>query len=142
VIGLRRWPEVASAGRAANVGLKVVVAGTALLFLCELLTIPLVDTVASATSSSIVDTLFGLATVLVTFGMIAAGSTLLRARPWGSWRRYAPLTCGVLSLVVVPLQFTSASWLGIAIYGLGYGVLGSAAAAERAGQPNAAVQAA
>jgi hypothetical protein len=135
-------PEVASVGRIANVGLQVVIAGTALLFLCELLTIPLVDTVDSATSSSIVDTLFGVANVLVTFGMIAAGSTLLRSRRWGSWRRYAPLTCGVLSLAVIPLQFTSASWLGIAIYGFGYAVLGSAAAADRAGHPNASLQAA
>jgi hypothetical protein len=91
---------------------------------CELLTIPLVNTAESATSSSIVDTPFGLATVLVTFGMIA-GSTLPGARRWGSRRRYAPLTCGVLSRVVIPLQFTSAGWLGIAIYGLGYGVLGT-----------------
>jgi hypothetical protein len=142
LIGLRQWPEVVSSGRVVNVGLQVVIAGTALLFLCELLTIPLVDSAESATSSSIVDSLFGLATVLFTFGMIVAGTTFLRARRWGSWRRYAPLTCGVLSLVVIPMQFSSAAWLGIAIYGLGYAVLGTAAQAESAGHPNAALQAA
>jgi hypothetical protein len=142
LIGLRRLPEVAAAGRTANVGLQVVIAGTALLFLCELLTIPLVNSAESATSSSIVDTLFGLATVLFTFGMIVAGRSLLRARRWGSWRRYAPLTCGVLSLVVIPLQFTSASWLGIAIYGLGYAVLGTAAETERVSAGHSVLQAA
>ncbi len=140
LIGLRRRAEVASAGRGASVGLLVVIGGTALLFLCELLTVPLVDKTDSATSSSIVNTLFGLATVLVTFGMIVVGSALFRAHRWDSWRRYAPLTCGILSLVLIPIQFTSAAWLGIAIYGLGYAILGIAAQAEDAGHGKPALQ--
>jgi hypothetical protein len=129
VIGLARH-EAFGAGRATRVGLQAVIAGTALLFLCEWATIPLVDQHESAASATIVDSVFGLATILAMGGMIAAGVAIVRDHRWDSWRRYAPLTCGLLSLVVIPVQFTSAIWVGVAIYGLGYAVLGTALSTE------------
>ena len=130
VVGLRRCSEVTRAGRSAMVGLGCVIAGTALLFLCEWASIPLVDRHNSATWPSIVDGGFAVASLLVTFGMIVAGVAVLRDGGWASWRRYAPLACGVLSLVVIPIQFTTAVWAGVAIYGLGYGLLGTALVTE------------
>jgi hypothetical protein len=130
VIGLRRRSEVRCAGRSAMVGLGCVIAGTALLFVCEWASIPFADRHNSATWPSIVDGGFALASLLVTFGMIAAGVAVLRDGGWASWRRYAPLACGLLSLVVIPIQFTSVLWAGIAIYGSGYGLLGTALVTE------------
>jgi hypothetical protein len=43
-----------------------------------------------------------------------------------SWRRYAPLICGLLSLIVVPIQFTPVLWLGITVLCVGYVLLGVA----------------
>jgi hypothetical protein len=125
VIGLRRREDVTRAGRPATVGLGCVIAGTGLLFICEWLSIPLADRHTSATSVSVLVGVFGVASLLVTFGMIAAGVAIRRDGGGASWRRNAPLTCGLLSLVVIPVQFTSAIWLGVAVYGVGYGVLGT-----------------
>jgi hypothetical protein len=122
--------EASGADRAARVGLHAVIAGTALLFFCEWATIPLVDQHESAAWPTIVDSAFGLATILATGGMIAAGVAIVRGHRWDSWRRYAPLTCGLLSLVVIPVQFTSAIWVGVGIYGLGYAILGTALSTE------------
>jgi hypothetical protein len=140
VAGLQR-SEAPGARRATRLGLGAVVAGTALLFVCEWATIPLVDQRESATSSTIVDACFGVATLLVTFGMLTAGIVLARDARRDSWRRYAPLVCGLLSVVVIPIQFSSAIWLGVGIYGLGYAVLGAALATERVGQRAPAVRA-
>jgi hypothetical protein len=57
-------------------------------------------------------------------------------------RRNALLSCGLLSLIVIPLQFTSAIWLGVAIYALGYGVLGTALLTEPVGRWHPVTQAA
>jgi hypothetical protein len=129
VIGLASH-EASGAGRATRLGLQAVIAGTALLFFCEWATIPLVDQHESAAWPMTVDSVFGVATILATGGMIAAGVAIVRAHRWDSWRRYAPLTCGLLSLVVIPVQFTSAIWVGVGIYGLGYAVLGTALSTE------------
>ncbi len=92
-----------------------------------MLTIPLVDKAETATACAIVDGLFGLATLLATAGMLAVGVAVLRTRVWKSWRGYAPLGCGILSLIAIPMEFSSAtSGFAIAVYGLGYMVLGAA----------------
>jgi hypothetical protein len=110
--------------RAVRTGLRSVVFGTTLLFVCEWASLPFADQRNSATWPTIVDAGFAVASVAVVLGMLGAGVASARQVRSGSWRRYAPLICGLLSLVVIPLQFTSVLWLGIAIYGAGYGLLG------------------
>lgn len=112
--------------RAVRTGLRSVVFGTTLLFICEWASLPIVDQRNSATWPTIVDTGFAVASVAAVLGMLVAGVGFARQGRPGSWRQYAPLTCGLLSLVVIPLQFTSALWLGVAVYGMGYGLLGLA----------------
>jgi hypothetical protein len=112
--------------RTARVGLNAAIAGTALLFVCELASLPIAGEHNSDTWPTIVDAGFGVASVIVTAGMLAVGIATVRERRWASWRRNAPLICGLLSLTTIPLQFTSALEIGIAVYGLGYAVLGVA----------------
>jgi len=109
-----------------RIGLRSVVFGTALLFICEWASLPLADQPNSATWPTIVDAGFGLASLAVVLGMLSVGIACVRHVRSGSWRPYAPLICGLLSLAVIPLQFTSLIWLGVAVYGIGYGLLGLA----------------
>ena len=118
---------LAGHGRTGRIGLSCVVAGLALLFVCEWAQLPFVDQHTSSTGPSIVDGGFGLATLLLAGGMIAVGIATLRESNLTSWRRYSPLICGLLSLAVIPIQFTSALWLGIIALCLGYVLLGVAA---------------
>jgi hypothetical protein len=135
VIALARSGAVGEE-RPARIAIACALAGTALLFVCEWASIPFVGAHTSDTGATIVDAAFGLASVLATLGMIGAGASVARRARWTTWRRYAPLACGMLSLVVIPLQFGSAIWVGVAIYGVGYGLLGSAVIAESVAAPS------
>lgn len=126
--------------RGGRIGLVCVIAGLALLFICEWAQLPFADQHTSNTGPSIADSGFGLATLLLAGGMIAVGVETLRQPSWGSWRRYAPLTCGLLSLVVIPIQFTSVLWLGITVFCVGYLVLGVAALGDRIDRTEPAIQ--
>jgi hypothetical protein len=131
---------LAGDSRAGRIGLGCVIAGVALLFVCEWAQLPFVDQHTSNTGASIVDGGFGLATLLLAGGMIAVGVTTLRQPSLSSWRQYAPLVCGLLSLVVIPIQFTSALWLGIIVLCLGYVLLGAAAITDNVHRADRAVQ--
>jgi predicted membrane channel-forming protein YqfA (hemolysin III family) len=131
---------LAGASRTGEIGLGCVVAGLAMLFVCEWAQLPVADQHTSSTGPSIVDGGFGLATLLLAGGMIAVGIATLRRPRQDSWRRYAPLTCGLLSLIVIPIQFTSALWLGITVFCLGYVLLGAAAISDGARRANQAIQ--
>jgi hypothetical protein len=126
--------------RTGRVGVRCVIAGLALLFVCEWLQLPFADQHTSNTGPSIVDSGFGLATLLLAGGMIAVGVATLRQPSWGSWRQYAPLICGLLSLVVIPIQLTSVLWLGITVFCAGYLVLGVAALTEGIRRADHAIQ--
>jgi succinate dehydrogenase hydrophobic anchor subunit len=135
-----RDTDVTGRSRTARVGLNAAIAGTALLFVCELASLPIAGQHNSDTWPTIVDAGFGVASVLVTAGMLAVGIVAVRERSWSSWRRNAPLICGLLSLTTIPLQFSSALEIGIAVYGLGYGVLGVAMLTDPASRPSHVMQ--
>jgi hypothetical protein len=129
VAGLRRT-GLAGASRGARRGLGAVVAGMSLLAVCQAAGLLLTDHAMDGTGAIVADTGFGIATLSFTFGMVVAGRAALRDGGWDGWRRRAPLACGVLSLVVLPLQATSLLWLGAGILALGYAVLGAALASD------------
>jgi hypothetical protein len=110
---------LAGNSRTGRIGLGCVTAGLVLLFVCEWAQLPFVDQHTSGTGPAIVDSGFGLATLLLAGGMITVGIVTLRKPSLSSWRRYAPLICGLLSLIVIPIQFTSALWVGIIVLCLG-----------------------
>ena len=132
--------RLAGDSRIGSIGLRCVIAGLALLFVCEWAQLLFLDQHTSNTGPSIVDAGFGLATLLLAGGMIAVGVATLRQPTWGSWRQYAPLICGLLSLVVIPIQFTEVLWLGITVLCAGYVVLGVAVISEGARRTDHAIQ--
>ena len=135
-----RQTVVIGRSRTARIGLDAAIVGTALLFVCELASLPISGQHNSDTWPTIVGSGFGLASVLLTGGMLAVGIATVRERSWSSWRRNAPLICGLLSLTTIPLQFTSAIEIGIALYGVGYAVLGVAMLTDPAARPSPAAQ--
>jgi hypothetical protein len=140
-----RQTGVTGPSRTARLGLNAAIAGTAVLFVCELASLPIAGQHNSDTWPTIVDAGFGVASVLLTAGMLAVGMlavgiATVRERSWSSWRQDAPLICGLLSLTTIPLQFTPALELGIAFYGLGYAVLGAAMLTDPVSRPSRAVQ--
>ncbi len=132
--------RLAADSKTGRIGLQCVIAGLTLLFVCEWLQLPFADQHTSNTGPTIVDSGFGLATLLLAGGMISVGVATLREPNWGSWRQYAPLICGVLSLVVIPIQFTSVLWLGITVFSAGYLVLGVAALSDGVRRADHAIQ--
>jgi len=132
--------DLAAHSKTGTIGLRCVIAGLTLLFVCEWLQLPFADQHTSNTGPTIVDSGFGLATLLLAGGMTAVGVATLRQPSWGSWRQYAPLICGVLSLVVIPIQFTSVLWLGITVFCTGYLVLGVAVLSDGVRRADHAIQ--
>ena len=132
--------QLAAGSKTGRIGLRCVIAGLALLFVFEWLQLPFADQHTSNTGPTIVDSGFGLATLLLAGGMIAVGVATLRQPSWGSWRQYAPLICGLLSLIVIPIQFTSVLWLGITVLCVGYLVLGVAAVTDGVRRTDHAIQ--
>ena len=131
---------LAADSRRGRVGPGCVIAGFALLFVCEWAQLPFADQLTSSAGPSIVDGGFGLATLLLAGGMIALGVATLRQPSVASWHRYAALICGLLSLIVIPIQFTSALWVGVTVLCLGYEVLGAAAIRPGARRAERAIQ--
>jgi hypothetical protein len=131
---------LAGGTKTGRIGLGCVIAGLTLLFVCEWAQLPFASQHTSDTGPSIVDGGFGLATLLLAGGMIAVGVATLHQPSLGSWRRYAPLICGLLSLVVIPIQFTSALWLGITVLCLGYVLLGVAEITDGARRAEHSIQ--
>lgn len=139
LLGLRR-SGMAGPGRAAAVGLAVAAAGTALLLVGELASIPIRDHNVDDTSSVVVGSAFGLGSLLSAIGLILAGRATLQAGRWDDWRRFTPFAAGLVTLVLVGLGPTKFLAAGIIVYGLCLLAVGAAlytrpTASNSAGQP-------
>ena len=102
IVGLRALggSGVTGLSRAATVGLALTLAGTSLLLVGELASIPVRDGRNDDTDVGIVGAIFGFGGIASTIGFLLIGWTTLRARVWHDWRRFTPLATGVwLSLI-------------------------------------------
>ena len=104
--------------RAARVGMILALAGTALLFVGELASIPIRAQQVDDTGATIVGAIFGIGILLTALGFLAAGVATLQARLWSDWRRFTPLAVGLWSAALVGLSFTKALPTSVAGYGL------------------------
>jgi hypothetical protein len=104
--------------RAARVGTALALVGTFVFFLAEFATIPFAEQRLDDTGPQIVGGAFGFGVTLTAVGLIVAGISVLRSGGWQGWRRYAPLSAGLWSLVMIGISFTGALAVGVAIYGL------------------------
>ncbi len=139
LVGLRR-SGLAGPSRAAAVGLSLALAGTALLLVAEVASIPFRDQTVDDTGPAIVGAMFGLATLLSAVGLITAGKATMQSGRWRDWRRLTPLVTGIWALILVGLVLTPVMALGIAVFGICFLALGFAlytrpAPAATAGTP-------
>jgi putative exporter of polyketide antibiotics len=109
---------VAGPSRSARLGTALALVGTALLFVGEMASIPIRDQRTDDTGAVVVGAIFALAILLTAVGFLAAGIATLRARLWQGWRRFTPLTAGIVSCALLGLNATKALPTGVAIYGL------------------------
>ena len=120
--------RVAGTGRSADLGLLAALAGTALIAVGDLATIPLRHELVDSGWPRVVEAIFAVGTVVSTLGFLVAGRATVRAGVWTDWRRFTPLAIGIWSVALVGLQFTSLLPTGVGIYGLCFLALGVALA--------------
>jgi len=125
VLGFAR-SGLAGHGRSARLGTTLALVGTALLFVGEIASIPIRDQRTDDTGAVIVGGIFALAILLTAVGFLAAGVATVRARLWQRWRRFTPLTAGVVTIALLGLNVTKALPTGVAMYGLCLFALGLA----------------
>jgi hypothetical protein len=111
---------VAGRSRAATVGVPLAVAGTLLLLVGELASIPVRNAEVNDTSAWIVGCVFFFGSVLSAAGFLLTGWATLRAGVWHDWRRFTPLVTGVWTsvLVVIPPALPKALPGGVGLYGI------------------------
>ena len=111
LVGLR------NTGSAGRVGPLVAVAGTVVLTVAELLSLPIADQRMDDTGPGLVGATFGLGTVVSAIGLVIAGVVTVRGRRWDGWRRYAALATGVWTAVMIALINTPALPVAVLVYG-------------------------
>ena len=119
-VGLLGFARSGVAGhtRSARLGTTLTLVGTALLFVGEIASILIRDQRTDDTGAVIVGAIFALAILLTAVGFLAAGIATVRARLWQGWRRFTPLTAGIVTFTLLGLNVTKALPTGVAIYGL------------------------
>lgn len=127
LVGFSR-AAVAGTGRAARVGPGLAVAGTAVLVVAELLSIPVAGQRVDDTGPGLVGACFGLGTLLSALGFLLAGVATLRARRWTGWRRLSPLVTGLWLVVMIGLVGTPLLAVAVTVYGVLLTVVGLALA--------------
>ena len=88
---------VAGTGRTARIGAMVALAGTAVLGIAELLSIPVADQRVDDTGASLVGATFGLGTVLSAVGFLFLGVGTIRA---ARWQATIDTNCGAIELAL------------------------------------------
>ena len=119
-IGLLTFGRSAAAGttRAARTGVGLAVAGTLLLTIGEVASLPIRNAALDDTSAGVVGAVFGLGVLVSAVGFLVIGWTTLSAGAWQDWRRYTPLATGVWTTALIGISMTKALPAGVAVYGL------------------------
>lgn len=115
------WSGAGGRSWTATTGLALAVAGTALLLVGELASIPIRNAETSDTSASIVGAgIFGVGGTLSTLGFLLLGWATFRVNVWHGWRRYTPLATGawLIATTVVTVPFPTALHGMVGGYGL------------------------
>lgn len=126
IIGLARS---GAAGRSVvgRVGSGIAAAGMALLSLCEVRALTLLNVAYPSPPTNLLDVFFGIASMLIGLGLVIAGVAVVRTRTWTGWQRFTPLACGAAVFVILmPALFGGflVARLGIGFWMLLFGGLG------------------
>lgn len=132
---------VTGPGRAARIGGRLLLAGTALLAVGEVASIPIRSDSVDSTRAGVVGAAFGVAILLTLVGLFMLAATTAKA--WHGWRRWSPLAAGICTLPLVGLSSSHYLPTGVALYGLGLALIGLALATDvaRATSPAAVARA-
>jgi len=119
-VGVVAFGRSGAAGRSrtATMGVALAVAGTALLLVGELVSIPVRNAESSDTSATIVGAVFGVGGVLSTIGFLTLGRATLRAGVWRGWRRFTPLATGAWLTAMAILSVPTLLHGMVGVYGL------------------------
>ncbi|MFZ1490009.1 MAG: hypothetical protein WAS51_08705 [Ilumatobacteraceae bacterium] len=122
IAGLVAFGHSGAAGRSrtATIGVALAIAGTALLLVGELASIPIRDAEVDDTSAGIVGAIFGIGGTASTIGFLLTGWATLRAGVWHGWRRFTPLAVGLWLVILTPVTLAAPTLLhgGVGVYGL------------------------
>lgn len=103
------------------------IVGMGLLSIMELVTISGSDAAYPSPQANVIESLYGIPSILIGLTLIAAGTAVIRARRWHGWRRALPLLLGVYVFVpLTPALFAPhvAARLAIGGWMLGFAFLG------------------
>jgi hypothetical protein len=92
--------------RFSRSGPAIAAVGWAALAACELGAMTFATARYPSPETGVLDTCYGVSTILIGVGLVLTGIAVVRARVWTGWARYAPLACGVAVFVlVIPAVF-------------------------------------
>lgn len=111
---------IAGSSTIAHRGVQLAIAGTMLLTIGEIASIPLYDALVDDAEAIVAGGLFGLAMVCSAVGFLLCGHATTRGGVWTDWRRHTPTATGIWTAVMVPLTALEPTLLpgSVGIYGL------------------------
>ena len=113
-----RWCGAVPPSRLGRVGLLVAVSGMVVLTINELLAIIPAGQATDSSSAETVGGIYGLATIVIGLGMIAAGIAAVRGGVWSGWERWLPLVLGIwLFVPTIPAMFIEGDVARVALAG-------------------------
>ena len=132
ILGLAR-SGAAGSRVLGRVGVWISLVGMAALTLCEVWAMTFATSPYPGPGTDVLDTSFGVASILIGVGLVLAGIAVARAGVWTGWRRFVPLICGVaVFVIVIPGVFGPflAGRLVLAVWMLVFAALGWALYAQ------------
>ena len=118
--------------RSGRIGARLAVVGAGLYVVGHVVSAIASDAALDDPAGFIVLSSFGVGTVLTMIGMLMTGVAVLRHGRWTGWRRFTPVAVGAWMVAMIPLQFTAALPLAVAVYAVAVAALGVAMIGERA----------
>lgn len=88
-------------GRLGRVGVRISIAAMALLTLCELVSIGLLNSPYQSSRADALGAGYGVATIGIGVGLILTGIAVVKTRTWTGWARFIVLACGIAVFVIV-----------------------------------------
>ncbi len=103
LVGILGLAKSGAAGSSllGRVGLWISLVGMATLTLCEVWAMTFATSSYPGPGTDVLDTSYGVASILIGIGLVLAGVAVARAGEWTGWRRFVALICGVAVFVIV-----------------------------------------
>jgi hypothetical protein len=134
LLGVLALASVVRPSRAGRAGLLVGVAGLVLLTVMELVAISAADLAVADPSAELVDSLYGIPTLVTATGLVVGGFAIARSGVLVGWRRWIVLVTGAFVVVLIPALMGPEvlAHLAIAVWMLLFAALAAAVGDGRA----------